>query len=210
MSDQKAIITCAADLEEGMKHLAKVEPRFAKAYEETGPLPLRLHPEGFATVLDAIISQQLSVASASSIKEKMKAIGAYDAKQLLALSDDDLRAAGMSRPKVRYARALAEADLPYEQFRDMSDVEVTRTLTGVLGIGQWSADIYLKFALGRADAFATGDLALQESARIILDLETRPNAKELGALAENWRPWRSVAARLLWSYYHIAKKREGI
>ncbi len=210
MPDSFNVITCSADLKRGMSYLAKVEPRFARAYGETGPLPLRLHPEGFATLLDAIISQQLSVASAKSIKEKMKSIGAYDATRLMTLSDDDLRAAGMSRPKVRYARALAEADLPYARFREMSDDEVSNALTAVLGIGQWSADIYLKFALGRADAFATGDLALQESARIIFDLETRPGAKELEALAENWRPWRSVAARLLWSYYHIAKKREGI
>ncbi len=210
MPTDPVIIKNEADLERGMKHLASVEPRFAKTYEETGPLPLRLRAEGFATVLDAIISQQLSVASASAIKERMKAIGAYEAELLITLSDDDLRTAGMSRQKVRYARALAEADLPYAQFRTMSDDEVTSALTAVLGIGQWTADIYLKFALGRADAFATGDLALQESARIVLDLETRPTAKELEALAENWRPWRSVAARLLWDYYQIAKEREGI
>lgn len=204
------IITTEADLERGMDHLATVEPRFAAAREETGPLPLRHHPEGFSTLLDAIIGQQLSVASASAIKERMRAIGAYEAPKLLSLSDDELRTAGMSRQKVKYARALAGADLPYAQFRKMSDEEVTRALTAVLGIGQWTADIYLKFALRRADAFATGDLALQESARIVLELPKRPTAKELAMLAENWRPWRAVAARLLWSYYRIAKKREGV
>jgi DNA-3-methyladenine glycosylase II len=199
-----------ADLERGMIHLAQVEPQFASAYEETGPLPLRLRPEGFATLLDAIISQQLSVASASSIKKKMKSIAAFEPENLGTLSDEDLRAAGMSAQKTRYARALAEANLPYEQFRRMSDAEVISALTAVLGIGQWTADIYLKFALGRADAFACGDLALQESAKILLGLEKRPTAKALETLAEKWRPWRSVAARLLWSYYHIAKEREGI
>lgn len=206
----RVIIRNKTDLDRGMRYLAKVEPRFAAARKETGPLPLRLRPEGFATVLDAIISQQLSVASANSIKERMKTVGAYEAVKLMSLSDDDLRAAGMSRQKVRYARALADADLPYAKFRKMSDDEVNRALTAVLGVGQWTADIYLKFALGRADAFATGDLALQESARILLDLKTRPTAKELESLAESWRPWRSVAARLLWGYYSIAKEREGI
>jgi DNA-3-methyladenine glycosylase II len=127
----------------------------------------------------------------------MKAVGAYDSATLMELSDDDLRPAGMSRQKVRYARALAEANLPYRQFPKMSDEEVTRALTAVLGVGQWTADIYLKFALGRADAFATGDLALQESARVLLELNARPTARELESLAENWRPWRGVAARLL-------------
>ncbi len=210
MPTEPVIIKNEADLERGMEHLSKVEPRFSAVRKETGPLPMLSRPEGFGTVLDAIIGQQLSVASASAIRERMRDIGAYEPIQLMSLSDDELRSAGMSRQKVRYARALAEADLPYVQFRQMSDAEVTRALTAVLGVGQWTADIYLKFALARADAFATGDLALQESARLILDLPARPTAKELASLAENWRPWRSVAARLLWSYYSLAKERDGI
>ena len=185
---EPTIIKTKADLDRGMRYLARVEPRFASARKETGPLPLRLRPEGFATVLDAIISQQLSVASANSIKVRMKTVGAYDSATLMELSEDELRSAGMSRQKVRYARALAEANLPYHQFQKMSDQEVTRALTAVVGIGQWTADIYLKFALGRADAFATGDLALQESARILLEHKARPTAKELESLAKTGAP----------------------
>lgn len=204
------IIEKVTDLDEGMKYLSKVEPAFAEAYQKTGELPLRRRPEGFATLLDAIVSQQLSVASANAIKTKLKAIDGYEPARIAKLTDDELRGAGLSRQKIRYARALAEADLPYTGFCSMSDAEVSEKLIAVIGIGQWTADIYLMFALGRADAFATGDLALQESARILLNLESRPTPKEFATLSEPWRPWRSVAARLLWSYYHIARKREGI
>jgi DNA-3-methyladenine glycosylase II len=90
------------------------------------------------------------------------------------------------------------------------DAEVIKTLVAVKGIGVWTAEIYAMFALGRADAFAAGDLALQESARILFDLDARPTDRALRALAADWAPWRGVAARLLWSYYRIAKSREGV
>lgn len=198
------------DLETGMKFLVKAEPGFKAIYLQTGPLPLRLRDEGFAALLSAIISQQLSVASATAIKGRLKDIGGFEPETLLKLKDNELRTVGMSAQKTRYARALAEADLPYKAFRKYDNEEVIASLTAVTGIGRWTADIYLMFSLGRADAFASGDLALQESAKVVFDLPDRPTAKQLETMSQKWSPWRSVAARLLWSYYQVVKDREGI
>jgi DNA-3-methyladenine glycosylase II len=105
---------------------------------------------------------------------------------------------------------LAEARIDYDALRDTETSQVIKTLTQVTGIGVWTAEIYAMFSLGRADVFAPGDLALQEAARILFELPDRPKEKELRQLAEAWSPWRAVAARLLWAYYHVAKDREGI
>jgi DNA-3-methyladenine glycosylase II len=125
-------------------------------------------------------------------------------------SEDDLRACGLSRQKVRYAKALAEADIDYKALRELPDAAVIKELTAVTGIGLWTAEIYLMFSLGRADAFAAGDLAIQIAVQDIFELEDRPTDKQLRVIAEPWSPWRSVAARLMWSYYLEAKQRDGI
>jgi DNA-3-methyladenine glycosylase II len=129
---------------------------------------------------------------------------------LVKSSEEDLRALGLSRQKARYAKALAEARLDYAGLHHLSDEAVIATLVELPGIGRWTAEIYAMFALGRADVFAPGDLALQEAARLLFGLEVRPNERALRAMAEDWRPWRAVAARALWAYYHVAKQREGI
>jgi DNA-3-methyladenine glycosylase II len=124
--------------------------------------------------------------------------------------DDDLRACGLSRQKMRYVRALAEADLDYMALRTAPDDAVIAMLVALPGIGRWTAEIYAMFSLGRADVFAPGDLALQEAARVLFGLDGRPSEKDLRRRAEDWSPWRGVAARLLWAYYRVAKEREGI
>jgi DNA-3-methyladenine glycosylase II len=111
---------------------------------------------------------------------------------------------------MRYARALAQAGLDYAALRSAPDEAVIATLVVLPGIGRWTAEIYAMFSLGRADVFAPGDLALQESARLLFGLDGRPSEKDLRRRAEDWSPWRGVAARLLWAYYHVAKEREGI
>ncbi|WP_282093476.1 DNA-3-methyladenine glycosylase family protein [Epibacterium ulvae] len=204
------IIKTQACVEEGAAWLAAQDPRFAQALAQTGPLPLRRKPDGFAQLLSAIVSQQVSVASANAIWGRMKAAGLTGPRKIKWASDDDLRAAGLSRQKIRYARALSEAGINYKALRDTPTQEVIATLTQVSGIGVWTAEIYAMFSLGRADVFAPGDLALQEAARILFDMEARPKEKHLRKMAEDWSPWRSVAARLLWAYYHVAKDREGI
>lgn len=195
---------------EGAAWLAARDARFARALELTGALPLRLRPDGFAQLLSAIVSQQVSVASANAIWGRMTAAGLTGPRKILGATEEELRAAGLSRQKIRYARALAGARIDYRALRAAPTDEVINTLTAVPGIGVWTAEIYAMFSLGRADVFAPGDLALQEAARVLFGLEARPTEKALRAMAGDWSPWRSVAARLLWAYYRVEKNREGI
>lgn len=195
---------------EGAEWLAAREPRFARALARTGPLPLRLRDDGFAALLNAIVSQQVSVASARAIWARMEAAGLTGAGPIEAAGEDALRAVGLSRQKIRYARALAGAGIDFAALRAAPTPDVVGTLTAVPGIGVWTAEIYAMFSLGRADVLAAGDLALQEAARSLFDLPERPRERALRAMAEDWRPWRSVAARLLWAYYRVEKEREGI
>lgn len=208
--DVGRIIETPECVAEGAAWLAARDPRLARALERTGPLPLRRRPDGFAQLLNAIVSQQVSVAAADAIWARMRAARLTGPRKILWASDDALRAAGLSRQKIRYARALAEARIDYAALRRAPTPEVIETLVAVPGIGVWTAEIYAMFSLGRADVFAPGDLALQEAARLLLDLPARPREAELRALARQWSPWRSVAARLLWAYYRVAKDREGI
>lgn len=203
------LIETPACVAEGADWLAEREPRFAHALTLTGPLPLRRRKDGFAALLDAIVSQQVSVASADAIWGRLKTAGLTGPRKIMWASDDDLRACGLSRQKMRYARALAGAGIRYRDLRNTPTDDVIAILTEVPGIGAWTAEIYAMFSLGRADVFAPGDLALQEAARILFEMEVRPTEKELRALSEEWSPWRGVAARLLWAYYRVAKDREG-
>lgn len=204
------IIQTDACIAEGLAALSIAEPRFAMAAAQAGPIPLRRREGGYEALLSAIVSQQISVAAAAGIWGRLKAAGAATPGGLRAMDDDALRACGLSRPKVRYARGLADADLDYAALVHMPDAEATAALTALPGIGQWTAEIYLMFSLGRSDVFASGDLALQESARMLFGLEDRPKPKAFAAMAADWAPWRAVAARVLWAWYHVAKGREGI
>lgn len=204
------IITTDDCVAEGAAWLAAADPRFAAALASTGPLPLRLKADGFETLLSAIVSQQVSVASANAIWARLEGAGMTDPATVAAAADEDLRALGLSRQKARYAKALAAAGLDYGALRDMPDAQVIGVLTALPGIGIWTAEIYAMFSLGRADVFAPGDLALQEAARVLFDLPERPRERTFRAMAEQWSPWRSVAARLLWAYYRVIKSREGI
>jgi DNA-3-methyladenine glycosylase II len=204
------IIACDADVAEGAAHLATCEPRFAHALSLTGPLPLRRRKDGFEELLGAIVSQQISVAAANGIWRRLQAAKLTGPRKVLWASEDDLRACGLSRQKVRYAKALAEARIDYGALREAPTTEVVATLTEVPGIGVWTAEIYAMFSLGHADVFAPGDLALQEAARLLFDLPDRPKERALRQMAEAWAPWRAVAARVLWAYYHVAKQREGV
>ena len=203
------VIAGPEDLEEGMVVLS-ADPILAGAYAQTGPLPLRLRPDGFAGLLHIIVGQQVSTASASAIWTRIEAAGLQDESRVIQATEEDLTNVGLSRPKIRYAKALAEARLDYNGLRGQSDAEVKETLCALKGIGPWTADVYLMFCLGRRDIFAPGDLALQEAARVLYNLPARPSPAELTQMAEAWSPWRSVAARLFWSYYRILKGKEGI
>ena len=204
------IIRTDQDIAEGVAFLSHADPRLGAAIAEVGPLPLRLRPGGFAALLNAIISQQVSVASARAIWARLEAAGMTDPAPILAATDDDLRALGLSRQKAAYARALAEAGIDFPALREAPTDAVIKRLVAVKGIGIWTAEIYAMFSLGRADVFAPGDLALQEGARMLFELPERPKDRALRQMSEDWSPWRSVAARILWAYYHVQKQREGI
>ena len=204
------IITSPECLVEGAVWLAKAEPRFADVFSITGPLPLRLRKDGFTALFDAIVSQQISVAAANSIWGRLKKAGLTGPRKIIWASDDDLRACGLSGQKIRYARALAQSGINYTALRELPSDEVVARLTEVTGIGPWTAEIYTMFSLGRADVFAPGDLALQEAARNLFELEDRPSEKVFREMALAWSPWRSVAARALWAYYRVMNEREGM
>ena len=203
------IIETDADVAEGAAWLAARDPALARAVALAGPLPLRRRPDGFAAVFNAIIGQQVSTASANAIWTRLQAGDLTRSDTVIAAGEDGLRAAGLSRQKIAYALALAEAGIDYDALRAAPDADVIATLTAVKGIGVWTAEIYAMFALGRADVFAPGDLALQESARVIFDLSERPKEKVLRQMAQDWSPWRGVAARLFFTYYRGIKGREG-
>ncbi len=204
------IILADEDVAEGAAWLADSCPRMAHALAQTGPLPLRRRPDGFAQLLSAIVSQQVSVASAQAIWARLETAGMITAAAVAETSQEQLRVLGLSRQKIRYAQALAEADIDYESLRTEADADVIARLIEVPGIGAWTAEIYAMFSLGRADVFAPGDLALQEAARALYDLEARPKEAALRRMAEKWSPWRSVAARVLFAYYRVIKQREGL
>lgn len=204
------IIETDEDVAEGATWLAAAEPRFAEALAMTGPLPLRRRPDGFATLFSAIVSQQVSTASAAAIWARLEAIGAHAPAGVAAATDEALRAAGLSRQKIAYGRAIAGAGLDFAALRGLTDAEVVAALTRIKGVGVWTAEIYAMFSLGRADVFAPGDLALQVAAARLFGLPARPPEKALRTMAEAWSPWRSVAARLLWAFYRVDTGREGV
>lgn len=201
-----ARIETEADVAAGRAVLVEIAPEFSRI---SGPLPLRRRPDGFAALLQAIVGQQVSTASAAAIWARLEAAELCEEEAVATASAEDLRACGLSRPKVRYAHALASARIDYTALRGADTETVVTTLTAVPGIGRWTAEIYAKFALGHVDVFAAGDLALQEGAKLLFDLPARPTEREMRAMAEAWSPVRAIAARALWAYYREQTKREG-
>lgn len=202
-------------LSEAVDALFEHAPFLYPLYELTGPLPLRHHKPGFLGLARMIVSQQVSVASARAIWGRVcSAYPALEASDILGASDADLRACGLSAPKIRTLRAIAEAvdcgSLPLAKLGRMPAERAHALMVQVKGIGPWTADLYLLFCIGHADAFPSGDLALQEGLRMAYALEERPDAATLEAYAEDWRPYRGIAAQLLWAYYGVMKQRQGV
>ncbi|MBT2132564.1 DNA-3-methyladenine glycosylase family protein [Aliiroseovarius lamellibrachiae] len=197
-------------LREGANWLVGQDARFLQVIEAIDEIPLRLRGDGFEALFSAIIGQQVSTASAAAIWTRIEGAEMTAADRVAAASDADLAALGLSRPKIKYAHALARAGIDYPALRGMPTDEVMKILTAVSGIGEWTAEIYALFSLGRADVFPAGDLALQEAAKVLFSLPARPTSREMRVMSDAWSPWRGVAARLLWAYYRTIKKREGI
>lgn len=206
-------IETIGDIEEATAALVAADRRLGAIAEITGLPPLRRSADGFAGMCSIVVSQQVSRASADAIFARFSGLLGTITPQALDRHDDAaLVGVGLSRPKIRTLRAVSAAvgdgTLDFARLRTLDDEGVMTELTAVKGIGPWTADVYLLSYLGRPDAFPAGDLALQEAARIGLALEARPSAAELTDHAEPWRPWRAVAARLLWSYYRVIKREE--
>jgi DNA-3-methyladenine glycosylase II len=202
------IVLDDAHMLKGVRSLSRICPHIRKLHAATGVPSVRRHAAGFEGLVRIVVGQQLSLASAEAIWNRMQvAVRPMSAEVFLALGDEELRAAGLSRGKVRTLRALSEAivgGLDVGALKDAPEDDVHAALTALPGIGPWSADIYLLFCLGRADSFAAGDLALQIATQSALGLSQRPSRDELFDIAEQWRPWRGVAAHLLWAYYKSA------
>ena len=201
--------------EENLPHLcsklAEKDSSLALIFKTYGTPPLWRRDPGFATLIHIILEQQVSLASALSAFNKLKAmIGDITPENVLALSDSELKTAYFSRQKTLYARCLAEAilsgKLNIQSLGKLPDEEVKRELKNVKGIGDWTADIYLLMALLRADVMPKGDLALHAAWQRIEKSDKRPASEQFLQTAEKWKPFRSVAARLLWHFYLSAKK----
>lgn len=195
-----------ATLSDALADLTARDRRLARIVDGLGPPPLWMREPGFPTLVHIILEQQVSLASARAAFARLNALVApLTPERFLELDDATLKTVGFSRQKTRYGRELARAilsgELDLAGLPHLEDDGVRTELTKVPGIGRWSADIYLLMALGRPDIWPVGDLALATAARDALGLPTVPAAAELEAIGEGWRPWRAVAARVLWSFY---------
>ncbi|HEV1999550.1 MAG TPA: DNA-3-methyladenine glycosylase [Xanthobacteraceae bacterium] len=215
MEKMSARIDTEVDLEAALVRLIEADPSLKTILAIAGPLPLRRRAGGFPGLASIVCSQQLSTASASAIWGRLeKAFSPFDHHNLLRARTPQLQRAGLSRAKIRtfriLARALRDGQLDLEALAELPADAAHTALVAHKGIGPWTADIYLMFCIGHADAFPAGDLALQEAARLAFRKKKRPTAKELERMAERWRPWRGVAARLLWTYYRAVKRRDPV
>jgi DNA-3-methyladenine glycosylase II len=204
-----------ADLQAALAHLILADPRLTPVAEKAGAFSLRRRDAGFPGLCAIVCGQQLSTASAAAIRARLfAAFDPFHHDTLRRARSDKLKRLGLSAPKIKAIREIAKAvsddRIDLARVGDMDADDAHTALTALHGVGPWTADIYLLFCLGHADAFPAGDLAVQESARIALGLRKRPDAKALARIAEAWRPWRGVAAHLLWAYYHAVKKRDVV
>jgi DNA-3-methyladenine glycosylase II len=186
--------------------LAAADPDLGVVLDRLGPPPLWDRTPGFPTLVHIILEQQVSLASAKAAYNKLlAAVSPLEPTTLLKLDDATLKAIGFSGQKGRYCRILAaailEGSLDLEALAALADQQVREQLTRITGIGPWTADIYLLMALGRPDIWPAGDLALVAAAKDLKNLSSTPSPVEFQAMGEPWRPWRSVAARILWNHY---------
>ena len=202
------------DLIAGMTALVAQDPRLAPVLEKSGMPGLRRRDAGFEGLCRIVCGQQLSTSSAAAIWGRVAAaFDPFHHDTLRRSRTERLARLGLSRPKIKTLKAvgaaIAKGHIDLDAVGRMEADQAHAALTALHGIGPWTADIYLLFCLGNADAWPAGDLAIQEAVRIAFNLRTRPDAKRLTKLAEPWRPWRGVAAHLFWAYYHAVKRREG-
>src|SRR5262245_17057510 len=203
-----------ADLQTGLARLILADPRLKPVADKAGAFSLRRREPGFPGLCAIVCGQQLSTASAAAIRGRLfAAFDPFHHDAVRRARADKLKQLGLSAPKIKSIReigkAVAKGHIDLTAVGDMTADEAHAALTALHGVGPWTADIHLLFCLGHADAFPADDLALQEAVRHAFALPARPSAKEMGLLAENWRPRRGAAACLLWTYYRAVKGREA-
>lgn len=208
-------IDSEADLAHGLACLVAADPRLPAVLATGGAPPLRRRAAGFAGLAAIVVGQQVSTASAAAIGARLfAAIDPFEPAAIVRARPARLAQVGLSTPKIKalkaIARAIRDGSLDLDGLATLPADAAHEALCAVHGIGPWTADSYLLFCLGHADAWPAGDLALQEAARLAFGLDARPTARQLVVLAEPWRPWRGVAAFLLWTYYRTAKGREAV
>lgn len=211
----KARITTRAAHNRHLTALGDLDSRLGALIEQVGEVPFRRGTGGFAGIAEIVGAQQLSVASASAIMGRVQAlVGEMTALRLLEHSDAALRGCGLSAGKVKTLRAIAEAEvsgaIDFADLVSLQPPEAIDRLTGLHGVGPWTAEIYLLFHLGHPDIFPAGDLALRKSLGWALDLPEAPEEAGSRRIAADWAPHRSAAARLLWRYFHFLRDREGV
>jgi DNA-3-methyladenine glycosylase II len=204
------IIRSDEDLRWSIEQLSSAHSVFEPISAEAGDVPIRWLDGGFKGLVFVVTGQQISVAAGRAIFNRLEAaLGTIAPETIEGASDEVLRAAGFSAPKIRTLRALQQAAsnglLDLDALHDLPPQAAIDALCEVKGIGPWTAEVYLLFAAGHPDIFPAADLALQEAARLAFTLDQRPSAKELRAMSEAWAPWRSAAARLLWAFYRVRK-----
>ncbi len=202
------------DLKEGVAYVCDREPAFQRVVDAIGLPPLRRKPSGLKGLVEIITFQLISLKAAAAIWARVEVqFGEFDPIAMQSASDEAYSACGLSRPKIVAIRAVLEhvnnGKLSLTNMEMAENSDVFSQLTAIKGIGPWSAHIYLLASLGRSDVFPYGDVALQESAKLLFGLESRPTAKELQNQAIPWQPWRAAAARLLWSHYKFVKMEGG-
>src|SRR6187397_3218047 len=203
-----------ADLRAGLAELVIADPRLAPVAEKAGAFSLRRREPGFPGLCAIVCGQQLSTASAAAIRSRLfAAFDPFHHDTVRLARGDKLARLGLSKPKIKSIKAIgaaiAKKHIDLDAVAAMEADQAHAALTALHGIGPWTADIFLLFCLGNADAWPAGDLAVQEAIRLAFGLKKRPDAKAMAKLAEKWRPWRGVAAHLFWAYYHVVKRREG-
>ena len=187
----------------------KLEKRFRLVERNFGLPSFDPREKGLLALKKTIVGQQLSIASAAAIWGRFIDADIKDEDILNNQADNQLRDLGFSKQKISYLKSLTESGLDFDQMEKMGSEDVINVLTAIRGIGLWTAEIYCIFSLRRLDIFPAGDLALQEAAKNLLNLENRPSEKEMRKLAESWVPYRSVCAIILWHFYRNFKSRES-
>ncbi|EFO32658.1 DNA-3-methyladenine glycosidase II [Roseibium sp. TrichSKD4] len=203
------IISSLEDISFAMAELRGLDPKLRPVMESAGNIPLRRRPPDFAGLAQIVTGQLVSVAAAAAIFQRLEAaVSPLTAKEIDNTPDEVLKSAGLSMPKIRTLRAITEEcrrGLDLAALAAAPAEDAHKRLCAIKGIGRWTADIFLLFCAGHPDIFPGGDLALQTAARDAFGLPDRPGVKEMDALASQWAPWRSVAARVLWAWYKTQK-----